>query len=324
MNLKFIQGLAGILLATLAYSSFAAKGDIVCTASSPTLATSLLPGYFANFAPATANVTLMNFNVTCVRDSATGQASAIATYSVAADNGIHFLSPTRRAQFGATTSFVKYDLYKDAACSLPWNAANPITRAVTMASPTSPNVTTVVSTETFYACIPANTTLTYTSGHHTDTVALTVTGVTDTPSVKFAGGVNGSLGVDIFAPVTCSISSTPTPNNISLSYTAFQGSAVKGNTPFAVNCSSGLVYTMKITDATNTTLVTDAVAAGLNYSLGVSASAAGTPTTSNPLQITGTGSALTSYIIVTIPANQAGSCLGGCSKTNTHYLTLEY
>lgn len=301
MNAKLIKGLMGVLLASLAGMSFAAPGDVTCVPSNPS--------FTASFAPTTSNVTLMNVTITCVRPSNTGQTTVTATYAVAAGNGSNFSGSTRRARLGVTSSYVQYGLFKDSACPtsvVPWNATSPITRSVTVTS----GAPAVNFTEQFYVCIPANTALTYTSGHHTDSVILTVTGSTGSPSVAFSGGT-GTLSVDIFAPVTCTVSTAPGTINFG-TYTAF-GGAKSANTPFGINCSNTLPYTIALDNV-------NGVAAGLNYTLGLSVTAGSTGAAS--LTPTGTGVAQAYFINGNMVAGQAGNVTKPTTDTRT--LTLTY
>ena len=315
MNFKSISWvMAGLLTALVSVNTWA--GSVVCT-----------PGVFSYsevYSTSTVGATVkqVNVNVTCVRDS-TGTDGTVS-YQVTFNNGINAGAGTQNKAFnGALT--LNYEFYKDSAC-LPINKLEGTTTLDVVGQPATSVAkanSTVVTPLLFYACIPAGQTAAASSVTYSDTIILSIAGTSSSPSVSYSSGpASTTNSVSIIAPPVCSIS-TP-PGNISLNYTAFQASSAKGNTLFRVTCSNGLAYTTKITDINNTVLVTDAVAAGLNYSLGVSTTSGGTPVTSNPMTFTGTGNALDGYIIVTIPANQAGSCLGGCSQTNTHYLTLEY
>lgn len=306
MKLKSVQYVLALLLTFMASTN--AWALVTCTASSP--------AYSATYLPTDAGTNVspsINFTVRCLRDTS-GNASGNVTYTVTANNGNGpIVSGTvNRAKSGS--SFLNYDLYKGPGCANEFQGANTFTFSQTLAQGAEST-----QTYSFIGCIPALQTIA-TPGPYLDNVSLTVTG-SSTGTGGFAS-VNGAVTVTIATPMTCAITTLPA-GTISLPYTAFQPSAARVTSLFRATCSGTLRYTMKITNSDNTALVTNAVAAGINYSLGVSLTIGGPP--ANPLTGTdGTGSPQDGYIIVTAPANQAGSCLGGCSQTNTHYLTLEW
>lgn len=313
MNLKSISWLmASLLTALVSVNTWA--GSVVCT-----------PGIFSYsevYSTSTIGATVkqVTVNVTCVRDS-TGTDGTVS-YQVTFNNGINAGVATQNIALNGAKP-LNYEFYRDSACLTKLEGTTTL-NVVGQAAPSVAKAnSTVVTSLLFYACIPPGQTATAPSITYGDRITLSIAGTSSSNSVTYSSGPDSTTSsVSIIAPPVCTIS-TP-PGNISLSYTAFQASSAKGNTLFRVTCSNGLAYTTKITDINNTVLVTDAVAAGLNYSLGVSTTSGGTPVTSNPMTFTGTGNALDGYIIVTIPANQAGSCSGSCSQMNTHYLTLEY
>lgn len=301
--------MAAILSCGVSLQVSAAPGDITCNTGNPTLT-----AYSASYSPTAAgnNVTTMTFDVTCTRTNQ-GNGSATATYAVAAGNGTHVLTaPQNRAQNGA--NFLKYDFYTDVNCTTEWTGANTI--SVTTAAIATPGSTT--NTITYYACIPSLQTATAPSVVYTDTVQLSITGTTSSPSVGFtANATAGTIGVNILAPVSCSI--TTAPGTVAFgSYTAL-GAAKTANTSFIANCSSGLPYTMSF-DSANAS----GVVAGLNYTLGFNTVSGSTGT--NTLTTSGTNVGQTFYINGNMPAGQAGSCAGGCGvlKTDTRTLTITY
>lgn len=312
MNLKSVQWLmAGLLTALISVNSWAqGQGTVVCQVGTFSYQDSYLPTATSD------TVKQVTVNVTCTRNT-TGTDGTVS-YKVAFGDGAVPSGTQNKARNGANS--LSYEFYKTSAC-LPGDKLEGAT-TLDVNNQVAASGTAPITPLNFWACIPKLQIATTSSLVYGDTVALTITGSSSSSSVKYSDIGSLTSSVSITAPPVCSI--TANPGNISLNYTAFQGSVVKGYTLFKVTCSNNLAYTTKITDINNTALVTDAVAAGLNYSLGVSTTSGGTPVTSNPMTFTGTGNALDGYIIVTIPANQAGSCLGGCSQTNTHYLTLEY
>lgn len=310
MKLKSIQYVFALLLAFMASGN--AWALATCTATKV--------NYIATYLPTTTtdNVTNLFFEVTCTRDGQGANNAQDVTYTVTADNGAHMGSGTQNRAQNSVGNFLNYELYKGTTCT----SANEFQGLNTFGATVSlvRNASSIPARYNFIGCIPKQQTLDG-PGPYTDlSVTLTVA-VAGNTNLNGTLGVPGSVDVTINTPTTCTLSTKP--GNIVLNYTAFQAGVAKQNTLFRAACSGGLDYTIKITNIDNTALVTNAVAAGINYSLGVSATIGGSP--ANPLLGTvGTGSAQDAYIIVTAPANQAGSCLGGCSQTNTHYLTLEY
>lgn len=306
MKLKSVQYVLALLLTFMASTNTWAT--VTCTASNVNYS----PTYLLT--ATTDNVTNLTFSVTCVRDNS-GNDNVDVSYTVTANNGTNNGSGTQNRAQNSGGNFLNYELYKNSDCTDEFQGSNTFGATYLNTIKNS----RLQTTHNFTGCIPKQQILAgpgpYNDLNVTLTVAVTVSG--GTGGIL---GVPGSVAVAIAAPATCAV--TTLPSNITLNYTAFQASAATQNTPFKATCTGGLAYTMKITDLNNTTLVTNAVAAGINYSLGVSASIGGAP--ANPLSATGNGAAQDGYIIVTAPANQAGSCSGGCSATNTHYLTLEW
>ena len=297
---------AAMLVCGVSTQVWAAPGDITCNTGNPTLT-----AYNASYSPTASgnNITTMTFDVTCSRTSQ-GNGSATATYAVAANNGTHVATaPQNRAQNGA--NFLNYDFYINSNCTTEWTGASTIN--VTTAAIASPGTTT--NTITYYACIPPLQTATASSVTYTDTVQLSITGTTSSPSVGFTANTTaGTIGVNILAPVSCGI--TTAPGTVAFgSYTAL-GAAKTANTSFIANCSSGLPYTM-----TFDSLNASGVVAGLNYTLGFNTAPGSTGTDS--LTTSGTNVGQTFYINGNMPAGQAGSCAsGGCAGTQTATRTL--
>lgn len=308
MKLKSVQYVLAFLLTLVASAN--AWALATCTATNVNYSPTYLP------TATTDNVTAnLSFSVTCVRDNSGNNGSDVS-YTVTADNGTHIGSGTQNRAQNSNGNFLNYELYKNSNCTSEFEGAN--TFGATYLN-TSKNTTLGTATYNFTGCITKQQILAGPGPYNDFNVTLTVA-VTTVGGTGGVLGVPGSVAVAIATPATCAM--TTLPGNIALNYTAFQAVAARQNTLFRATCTGGLAYTMKITNVDNTANVTDAVAAGINYSLGVSSTIGGIP--SNPLAATGTGAAVDGYIIVTAPANQAGSCLGGCSATNTHYLTLEW
>ena len=304
MKLKSISWLvAGLLTSLVSVNTWAAGGgSVVCT-----------PGNFSystGYSPTAAvdTVTALSFDVTCVRNT-TGTDGTV-TYAVAFNNGIHALALQNRAQ---NVLFLNYEFYKDAACTVKLEGASTISVTTGVVA----SGTTTVTPNAFYACIPKLQTATAPSIAYTDTVALSITGTSSSPSVNFAPGADGAGSVNIIAPVTCSISTAPGTVAFG-SYTSL-GSAALGSTSFGANCSNTLPYTMSLDNAFG-------VVAGLNYSVGLAASSGATTGTPS-LTSTGTGIEQIFYIKGNMASGQAGSCAGGgCGslQTDTRTLTITY
>lgn len=302
MKLKSISWLvAGLLTSLVSVNTWAAGGSVVCT-----------PGNFSystGYSPTAAvdTVTALSFDVTCVRNS-TGTDGTV-TYAVAFNDGIHALVAQNRAQ---NVTFLNYEFYKDAGCTIKLEGATTISATTGVVA----SGTTTVTPNAFYACIPKLQTATAPSVSYTDTVTLSITGSSSSPSVSYSSGANGTGSVNIIAPVTCAISTAPGVVGFG-SYTSL-GSAALGSTSFGANCSNTLPYTMSLDNAFG-------VVAGLNYSVGLTASS-GATTGTLTLGSTGTGVQQTFYIKGNMAAGQAGSCTGGCGvlKTDTRVLTITY
>lgn len=304
MKLRSFQCLLAFLLTFVASAN--AWALVTCTASNVSYSPTYVP------TATTTNTFGMSFTVICVRDNS-GNNSADVSYTVTTNNGTHVVSGTQNIALDGANP-MNYELFKNADCTVEFTGTNTFgTTLVNMPK----SSTSAAATYSFRGCIPAQQVIAG-LGPYTDTVGLIVTTV-----ASGTGGVangNGTVAVSINTPSICVFDTSP--GNIVLNYTAFQNTAARQTSLYKIKCSGSLPFTSKITDINNTVQVKDAVAAGVNYSLGVSATSNGAP--GNTLSGTGNGLAQDGYIIVTIPANQAGSCSGGCSATNTHYLTLTY
>ena len=303
MKFKSISWLmAGLLTALVSVNAWA--GAVTCT-----------PGVFSystGYSPTTAGntVTLVNVNVTCVRDS-TGTDGTVS-YQVTFNNGINAGAGTQNIAKNGSSP-LNYEFYKEATCLTKLEGLTTL-NVVGQAAPSS---STVVTPLTFYACIPPTQTAAVPSVSYTDTIALSIAGSSSSPSVKYSNGADSiTNSVSIIAPVTCTISTAPGTVDFG-TYTSLGASAV-GSTSFAANCSNTLPYTMSLDNAFG-------VVAGLNYSVGLTANS-GATTGTTTLASTGTGVAQTFYIKGNMASGQAGSCTGGCDalKTDTRTLTITY
>lgn len=296
MKMKLMSGLPLAWLLTLAPMAEAA---ITCTISSG--------GFASAYVPSTAatNVTQSSFTMTCQRNAA-GDATTI-TYGVRNDNGIHANVNQNRAQLGATTSRINYDLFADSGCSVVWrnNAANDIVDTIPVLTGFAPSS----KTTNWWGCIPGSQTGLPT-GSYTDTVTMTARlGAAGNGAVL----ATGAFPVSIFNPSTCTISTSP--GNVAFGTYNALGVAKTANTTFAATCTSLLPYSMAL-DAVSGVVV------GLNYSLALNTTNVGGI---NPLTSTGTGVAQSFFINGTMPAGQAGTCAtGSCPGTATRTLTITF
>lgn len=292
--------MAGLLTAFASVNSWA--GTVLCT-----------PGIFtyqATYSPtATAdNVTPVSVVVNCLRNT-TGTDGTV-TLNLAFNNGAQPSGTQNIAKIGALT--LNYEFYKEATCTT--KLEDLVTLSSTPAAVIAASGISTPVTFNFFACVPKLQTATAPSSNYADTIQLTVTGVSSSPSVTYSSGSPSTTSsVTITAPPSCIISTGP--GTVAFGSYSSLGAAAVGSTSFATNCANTLPYTMSLDN-------TFGVVAGLNYSLGLTANigaTTGTPTLSS----TGTGVAQTFYIKGNMAAGQAGSCaLGGCSGVNTDTRTL--
>ena len=273
----FIRGVAFALLALGAQAACAA---ISCTISS----SGVTMAYPANTSPVIAQT---SFTVTCARNLA-GDPTSVS-YTVAADNGLNPNGQNNRAFSG--TNSLRYDVYRDGACSSTWKGNQTIADSITTLSGFTP----VSKTTTFWGCVV--TSQSPPAGTYIDTVTMTLTYGTSTATNTFP--------VSIATPATCSITTAPGPVAFG-TYVAL-GAAVNASASFAVTCTNYLPYTMAL-DAGSGVIV------GLRYTLALDA------TTS-----TGTGAAQMHSISGNLAAGQAGTCSAAtCSGSQTRTLTITY
>jgi len=261
-------------------------------------------GFASAYVPSTAamNITQSSFTMTCQRNAG-GDATSI-TYGVRNDNGIHATGNQNRAQLGATTNRINYDLWADSGCSVVWrnNAANDIVDTIPVLSGFAPSS----KTTNYWGCIPGSQTG-LPAGTYTDIVTMTARlGAAGTGAVL----ATNTFPVSIYTPATCTIT-TPLGNVNFGTYTAF-GPIVNVNTTFNPTCTSLLPYSMAL-DATSGVVV------GLNYSLALNTTNTGG---TSPLNSTGTGFAQTFYINGSMPAGQAGTCPAGSCPLATQGRTI--
>jgi spore coat protein U-like protein len=248
------------------------------------------PGFTAGYNPSAPgnNITQTFFTVTCSRDSAADPVTV--NYATTVNNGANPQGQNNRAALGG--NFLRYDVFRDAACGTKWKGTTTISGSVTM-----PTLNQQYSTSsTFWGCIgplqapPAGT--------YTDTVVMAL--VYNTP-VQTA---TGSFAVTIVTPSACSI--TTSPGTITMNYTSF-GAVANGATTYGVTCTTALPYSMAL-DATAGTIL------GLNYTLSLGTAAS-----------SGTGAEQIFNINGSIAAGQSGSCpTAACSGSQLRSVTVTY
>ena len=264
----------------LAFACSLAHAAITCNISSP----GVQLAYPANSSPV---ITQTSFTVTCARNLA-GDPTSIS-YSVSADNGLNPNGVNNRAFQG--TNPLRYDVYRDGACSSAWKGNTTINDSIPVLSGFTP----VSKTTTFWGCVV--TSQAPPAGTYTDTVTMTLTYGTSTATNTFP--------VSIATPATCNV--TTPPGNVAFGTYVALGSAVNASTTFGVTCTTYLPYTMSL-DAPS------GVIAGLRYTVALSA------TSSN-----GTGALQTHTISGNLAAGQAGTCSGAtCTASQTRTLTITY
>jgi spore coat protein U-like protein len=278
---------AVILTWSMLMLATAAQAAITCTASTA--------GFITAYAPTSTltNVTQTSITVTCTRALATDPSSV--AFTLAAGNGLNSNGVNNRAKFtsGATNSFIKYDVFRDAGCSSHWKGPTTIVGTISFAS-----TGTVSQTIAYWGCVSAGQTG-LPAGTYTDTVGVTLS-YGPNPQSSYATAFN----ISIETPAVCKVPRGP--DTIGIVYTSF-GPEVKASTTFDANCTNALPYTMAL-DATS------GVLSGVQYTLALS----------TPSSI-GTGVDQTHTITATAVAGQAGTCTtANCTTSAIRTLTITY
>jgi spore coat protein U-like protein len=306
MKFNNLKNIAVFLIATAAsLGAWAAAGDVTCSIIN---IGSLNTPYSVTTTGFTSQQ--INFDASCTRSAKAGQTAVTVTYTILpADNGAQPNVAQNRAKFGAA-NFLNYDLYADSACTTLWTGV----AAGTMVINTG---TTTAVTHSVWGCI--NQAQIVAAGTYTDTVKLTQTGNTGSPSVAFIP-TNGTLAtaallpVSILTPPSCSLN-TPLSNVNFGTYTAF-GGALAQTVNMNATCTSTFPYTMSIAAANNYGVI-----AGLNYSLSFS-----NTSITNSILVVGTGSLQGTPLYAKMAGGQAGTCgTGTCVATSSAItLTITY
>ncbi len=289
-----------------------ANATITCTNIS---ATTLNFAYVSGTnSSSTNNVMSNSITATCSR-SAAGDPT---TLSMEADNGIHTLSSLNNAQLtsGATNYNIRYDLWRNAACTQPWRNTSAAVRLTTTFSLTTLN-TPETLTFNYWGCIPGQGSInSFPAGLYTDTVSTKLFAGATAASPLVSGVSAGSVQINIYAPAKCSITGLAAANTIVFNYTAFGAADFKFAT-FNANCTNLLPYTMSLNS-------TAGVVGGLKYQLGLS-NAMGSASSIGTASLASTGGASGTkvhYINAVMDAGQAGT--SGAVTPQSHMLTITY
>lgn len=278
----------------LALPCAAARAAITCSAASP--------GFSAFYLPTEPQeVVQSTVTVTCTRTSAADPVSV--GYELAVNNGLNGSGSTNQARIGGSNQSanrINYETWRGATCAMRWSNAGGgrIAGTVSFAG-----TGTFSQTQNWWACIPSGQDG-RNAGTFTDLVTMSLT--LDKGTVV---GAPFTFPATIVHPARCTIS--PTPGNVSFSYTSFSATAANAASSFGLNCTRAMPYTMTL-DAYGGTLL------GLSYSLSLSG---GTGTIAG----TGTGTVVTIPIVGTIAAGQSGTCASGsCNASRAHTITITY
>jgi spore coat protein U-like protein len=278
------RALAGILAALAALLLQApAQAAISCSVSSPgfTAVYSTTAG-----APNTGSSTVV---ISCTRNAGDSQSFG---YTLNADNGLNnIVGQTNRARL-APASYINYELYRNAALSQQWGPGGARDFAGTIDF--GAGLTRTV-TLTYYYRIPALQNRP--AGVYFDTVTM---------SLDYGPVATSAFPVQVNVNATCQL--TTAPGDLTFTYSSFQLTPASAITPFAVQCTLNLPYTMTLDQTSGTML-------GLTYNLSLSA----------PPPYLGSGTPQGYTISGSVPANQAGTCGGAvCSATQMRTLTIAY
>jgi spore coat protein U-like protein len=248
------------------------------------------PGFTAVYSTTAGAATTGSSTVaiSCTRNA--GDPNSVG-YTLNADNGLNNIAgQTNRAQL-APANYINYELYRNAALSQQWGPGG--TRDFSGTINFGGSLTTTV-TLTYYYRIPALQNRP--AGVYTDTVTM---------SLDYGPIATSAFPVQVNVNATCQL--TTPPGDLTFNYSSFQLSPALASTPFGVQCTLNLPYTMTLDQTSGTML-------GLTYNLSLSA----------PSGI-GSGAPQGYTISGSVPSNQVGTCaLAVCSATQVRTLTIAY
>lgn len=132
-----------------------------------------------------------------------------------------------------------------------------------------------------------------------------------------AHAATATSNFDVTINLTSACRITTAPGNLTLNYTSFGAAPTPATTPFAVQCTNTLPYTMDIGTATSTM-------AGVNLDYTLAIRNAGDTADISGQQTA--GAAATNYLIkASMAGGQQGTCATAtCNATATRTLTITY
>ncbi len=257
------------------------------------------------------NVMSNSITVSCAR-SAAGDPT---TLTLDADNGTHNATGNQNnTQLG--TNNIRYDLFRNAACTQPWRFQTAGVRLSATFLGTALNVPEIL-TFNYWGCIPGQVSVnSFPAGLYTDTVNTKLYAGAATGSPLVSGTSASTVQINIYAPAKCSITGLAAANTIVFNYTAFGAADFKFAT-FNANCTNLLPYSMSLN-------ATSGVVGGLKYQLGLS-NAPGSASAVGSASLASTGGPLGTkvhYINAVMDAGQAGT--SGAVVPQSHTLTISY
>jgi hypothetical protein len=274
-----------LLLAGLMLGGGAAQAAVSCSfGASPGFT---IPDYLEGVADSMATSVVVN----CTRGA--NQDPSTVNYTVTFNTG----SYNNRAR--ATVSGTNYHIaYTKAATTSCTPAITTRTGSFTWPTtgPPANRLGTKTATVNWAGCIAVQSGMAV--GTYTDSIGLTLSNSANGTTAA------GTAPVSITLAALCTF--TTPPGTLTFNYTAFRGSALVVNLPFATKCTNRAPYTLSLDTSSG-------VVAGLAYSLALSATSA-----------TGTGAAQNYNIVGTMAANQPGDCTGSCTGSKSHTLTVSY
>ena len=289
-GLRRAAQLALALVCIIATSS--ASAAITCSSVTVTaITTAYDPNVPAN------NDSTGTFTATCTRNLA-GDPATVTYYLGASTGGGSFFGGSRHVTLGANN--YSYNLYRDAAFSLPWLDNADANRIAVTFNFVGPAPSTASVSGAFYMRVPGSQTPAGPPGNYTDNLNVRLR---NPPGAD----PTAALPISVRTQTWCTV--TVPPGNVSFTYTSFQGASSNAGTTYGVRCTTTTPYTM----ALDGTLPYTYSLLGLTYTLSLPAGA------------TGSGLTQTHTINGSIAAGQAGACATGvCNGTQTRTLTISW
>ncbi|MFM7331566.1 MAG: hypothetical protein ACKO1L_07875 [Brachymonas sp.] len=277
-------------------------------------ATSVSAIYTGNNVNANGSVT-----ITCTRDPLNDPTTL--TYRIKADDGSNprTTAPFRRAELGATETYLNYILRRGAVVGgtavcgnlTDWRA--PLTGFTDVIRGTLTFATGASSASaTWGYCVRVRGTTggnpeLPTAGIYNDSFLVTA----QYPNSD-AGAVSAPATAGYTVDVGAKCEFVMPPQNMNFNYTSFSPTAQTLKPIFFLRCSPGLGWSLAVSPPLAPLL-------GLNYNMSIGLNS--NPDVSSGI---GTGSDQIIRITGTIPANQAGTCSSSCTATQPHTVTITF